>query len=117
MRDDQLKRLEQVQERLLDVVMQEADPDTWPGVGKPIGEMSQQERGDRYWCKKNAAATLSLIAKTLSIQSYAKDNHAPANTPEDEVDIEKELRRHEQSAEKLLREFKSRHHSGLVGNA
>lgn len=67
MRDDQIVRLQALTERLGEVVIQEIDPHQWPGHGKALGELSQQERGDRYWCKKNAAASMTLLLKAVNI--------------------------------------------------
>ncbi|CAM4032361.1 hypothetical protein [Ectopseudomonas alcaliphila] len=67
MRDDQIVRLQALSERLGEVVIEEVDPHKWPGNDKPLGELTQQERGDRYWCKKNAAATMTLLLKVVNI--------------------------------------------------
>ena len=32
--------------------------------------MSKVDRGDRYWCKQNAAATLVLLNKITSLMNY-----------------------------------------------
>ncbi|NVZ77158.1 hypothetical protein HX859_19890 [Pseudomonas gingeri] len=67
MRDDQIVRLQALTERLGEVVINEIDPHNWPGADKQPGDLTQQERGDRYWCKKNAAATMTLLLKTVNI--------------------------------------------------
>ncbi|MGY5330382.1 hypothetical protein [Pseudomonas protegens] len=67
MRDDQIVRLQALTERLGEVVINEIDPHNWPGADKLPGDLTQQERGDRYWCKKNAAATMTLLLKTVNI--------------------------------------------------
>ena len=67
MRDDQIVRLQALSERLGEVVIEEVDPHKWPGNDKPLAELTQQERGDRYWCKKNAAATMTLLLKVVNI--------------------------------------------------
>ncbi|ANC03965.1 hypothetical protein AB688_18325 [Pseudomonas putida] len=67
MRDDQIVRLQALTERLGEVVITEVDPHQWPGADKAPGELTQQERGDRYWCKKNAAATMTLLLKVVNI--------------------------------------------------
>lgn len=67
MRDDQITRLQALSERLGEVVIHEVDPEQWPGADKQLGELTQQERGDRYWCKKNAAATMTLLLKVVNI--------------------------------------------------
>lgn len=67
MRDDQITRLQALSERLGEVVITEVDPQNWPGADKGPTELTQQERGDRYWCKKNAAATMTLLLKVVNI--------------------------------------------------
>jgi len=67
MRDDQITRLQALSERLGEVVINEVDPHQWPGSDKTLAELTQQERGDRYWCKKNAAATMTLLLKVVNI--------------------------------------------------
>ena len=67
MRDDQVTRLQALSERLGEVVITEVDPHNWPGAEKRPAELTQQERGDRYWCKRNAAATMTLLLKVVNI--------------------------------------------------
>lgn len=67
MRDDQITSLQALSERLGEVVITEVDPHNWPGADKGPTELTQQERGDRYWCKKNAAATMTLLLKVVNI--------------------------------------------------
>jgi hypothetical protein len=67
MRDDQITRLQALSERLGEVVITEVDPQNWPGAEKIPTDLTQQERGDRYWCKKNAAATMTLLLKVVNI--------------------------------------------------
>lgn len=63
MRQDQFERLQQLEEKLLDVFFAEAEPADWPGAGKKVRDMAQQERGDLYWVKRNCAATLALTQR------------------------------------------------------
>lgn len=67
MRDDQITRLQALSESLGEVVIHEVDPANWPGAKKDPSDLTQQERGDRYWCKKNAAATMTLLLKVVNI--------------------------------------------------
>ncbi len=67
MRQDQYERLQAMMEKLTDAFLREADPATWTGGEIPPAELTQQQRGDRYWCKKNAVATAALIVRTQSI--------------------------------------------------
>lgn len=90
MRDDQIVRLQALTERLGEVVISEIDPHNWPGADKLPGDLTQQERGDRYWCKKNAAATMTLLLKTVNIAGILNRNKpAPdAGAAIDELDGE-----------------------------
>ena len=67
MRPDQLQRIRELSEQLADTFIAEADPSEWSGDGKPPAELTQQERGDRYWCKKNAMATGGVLTYTLNL--------------------------------------------------
>lgn len=100
MKEDQRKRLADLQDDLIEVVLQEADPNEWPGAGKPLASLEQQERGDRYWCKKNASATLVLATKIQSLLSI--DSRPEGQQRPDDADLEKEQRDAEREAERIL---------------
>ena len=108
MRDDQRERLEGLTEKLAEVVLMEADPDEWPGAHVPMAAWSQQERGDRYWCKRNAAATLGLLERlqrTLTDQATAEGAKAEQRQADDELD--REINEAERRAAKLLAKVKA----------
>jgi hypothetical protein len=63
MRQDQFTKLQTLSEKLIDVAIDEADPANWPGSGWKPNELTKEQRGDRYWCKKNAVSTVSLIER------------------------------------------------------
>lgn len=67
MRQDQYEKLQSLSEKLMDALLWEADPERWSGDGLSPRGMSTQERGDRYWCKKNAVATAALIHRVMSL--------------------------------------------------
>lgn len=100
MRQDQIQRLAELSEKLAEVVLEEADPAEWPGAGVPLASMTKEERGDRYWSKKNAAATFALLERTTSLLTDAKDLRN--NRPEDDADMEKQIAAKEREASKLL---------------
>lgn len=101
MRQDQIQRLKDLSEKLADVVLEEADPNTWPGSGVPLAAITQEERGNRYWCKKNAAATFSLLERTQSLLTDAEDPHRH-RTPGEESDLEKQIAEKERQAASVL---------------
>jgi hypothetical protein len=101
MRPDQIARLRELQEKLAEVVLEEADPETWPGAGMPLADVDRETRGDRYWSKKNAAATFALLERTTStLTNY----HAPTglDPAAQEVDIDKQIAKREREAQALL---------------
>lgn len=101
MRQDQIQRLTELQERLADVVLEEADPAEWPGANTPLAALTQQERGDRYWCKKNAAATFSLLERTTSVLTDLQDPNRNRD-PKDDADLDKQIAAKEKEAQRLL---------------
>ena len=102
MRPDQLARLKSLSERLTDCVLDEADPDLWPGAGVEPSQMSKDERGDRFWCKKNAAATFALIVRCDSMISDAEDPTRQRTPRDDEADVEKVIHAKEREAAQIL---------------
>ena len=67
MRDDQYLRFKQLGEELIEVSLEELDPKNWSGHGLTLAELSRNMRGDRYWAKKNANQTLTLVIKMQSL--------------------------------------------------
>lgn len=96
MREDQVKRLQELSEKLADVFIYEADPAEWPGNGQSLADMSQQDRGNAYWAKKNAMATGGVLRYTLDLI----DKHA-GSEPDDaekDADMEKRIKEAERRA-------------------
>ena len=89
------------------MVLDEADPDTWPGAGIPLADVSQQQRGDRYWCKKNAAATFALLERTHSLLTDAKDI-APNGKPFERPDLDRDIADAEKRAAKAVAQAQER---------
>jgi hypothetical protein len=119
MRPDQIQRLQDLAEKLADNFIFEADPQEWPGQGKAPAEMSQQERGDAYWCKKNAMATGGVLRYTLDLVA----NHSTGK-PDDaskDVDLDKRIRDAEKRAaaavERVIGKAKGEFDKRVHGNA
>lgn len=106
MRQDQYERLQALSERLTDVFLDEAEPDNWPGKGMDVAAMDKQTRGDRYWCKKNAVATLSLIDRvgklTGDIQAASSAGAGSAAVVDDDDGLDTEIESAEKEAAKLM---------------
>lgn len=86
MRPDQIERLKSLSEGLADVVLDEANPENWPGTGKMLDQLTRDERGDRHWCKKNAAATMTLLVKVISITGHIQGGTLPKDGTEEDLD-------------------------------
>lgn len=73
-----LKKLEQRQTELATVFVEETDVTKWPTPDTRDG------RGDRYWIKRNAGSTATLIVKIQSILDAAL-RQPPIADPKDPV--------------------------------
>lgn len=107
MRDDQYAKLKGLAEKLADTVIGEADPDTWTGNGKKPADLTRDERGDRYWCKKNCAATLSVLMRIYSVAGMVERAafgapQLPAG-PAGETDLDREVSAAEREAQAILK--------------
>lgn len=99
MRPDQLEKLRQLSERMADRFILDADPANWTGSGLLTRDMTQQERGDAYWCRKAAMATGGVLRYTLDLIKQ-QDGGALFGTPDDEAAREADLDRKITDAEK-----------------
>lgn len=117
MRQDQYEKLQDLGERLTDVFLAEAEPAEWPGAGLKPGQMDQQTRGDRYWCKKNAAATLSLVQRVAGLvhtiqlaggTDPAGADGSEAGVADEAAQLDTEIASAEKEAAKLLDELQRR---------
>ena len=107
MRQDQYEKLQALEEKLVDVFIEESDPHEWPGAGLKIAAMLPQTRGDRYWTKKNAAATGILVNRVTSMigaQQGFGTTAADADA-EGERQLDAEIASAEKQAMKLLDEL------------
>lgn len=97
----QLDTLKRLSDRMVAVVITEADPDTWAGADKKLDEMSVEERGDRYWCKKNANQIITTAVKLETlIALYERKGTAPKE--ETAADLNSKVIQFEQAAKKRL---------------
>lgn len=83
---DQLEKLKQLSDKMVGLVIAEADPDTWAGANKTLNEMSEDERGDRYWCKKNANQMITTAVKLETlIALYERKGGQPKDNKVNEL--------------------------------
>lgn len=80
MRQDQLVMLRELQEKLADVFLMEADPANWSGAGKLPNDMDKDERGNRVWEKRGAMATGGVLKYAIDLETH----HGSKSSDEDE---------------------------------
>ena len=112
MRQDQFDRLVSLTEKLTDQVLLDIDTANWTASGTLPKDMTQGDRGDAYWCRKNAMASTALLLRLYSITgAIQRANTNPGDsggaevTPaEDETAglLDKEIDAAEREARKLL---------------
>lgn len=115
MRADQIARLNDLSEKLADRFLIEADPVEWPGGATAPADLTQQQRGDAYWCKKNAMATGGVLRYTLDLvkaHSTSPDDPDEPGDPAKESDLDRKIgeaeRRAAAAVERALDKAKKR---------
>ena len=107
MRQDQIDRLNDLAESVGEVFIDEADPANWTGAGIPLADMNKDQRGGRYWDKKNAIQTGALLARILDLSERDKRT-GPNGAPLPEPDADAEIGRFEKQAKDLLKAVSAR---------
>ncbi|WP_439606874.1 hypothetical protein [Hydrogenophaga sp.] len=107
MRQDQFESLQQRAEQLVDLFLAESDPAKWPGAGIEPANMEKGTRGDRYWCKKDAVATLACAQRIITLVDTVRAKTAggevtPGAVTEDEGDLEVEMQAAEAEASRTI---------------
>jgi len=100
MREDQCERLEAVEDKLIEVVLRDADPGTWSGAGLLLCDMTKQQRGDAAWCRKTASQTVVLLSQ---VQRVIANYRTPTKgVPPNDPDPGEMIRDAENAARALL---------------
>lgn len=102
MTPDQRTKVERLRDRLLDVVLDEADPDNWsgnaPGEAHVVSsKVEMAERGNRDWCLKIALKCAALYQRVSEIVEPE-----PGHEKADDA-IDDDIKRAEREAAKLLK--------------
>jgi hypothetical protein len=98
MTPEQAKRLHALQDKLLETVFREADPDNWVGGNTPTADLSMEDRGNRYWCMKVAAQAVGIYARLDAISGQSGE----IGNPKAGEDLDDEIKRSEREAKKIL---------------
>lgn len=112
MRDDQYGKLQDLATKIADVVIHDADPDNWIAVNVPAKDLSREERGDAYWCRRLATSSLSVLMKVTSvlgqIKHQEKNGLNPVESDDEADDLDQEIKDAEREAGRLLKQLTSR---------
>ena len=114
MRQDQFESLQKRAEQLVDLFILESDPEKWPGVGIEPAKMDKSTRGDRYWCKKDAVATLACAQRIVSLIDTVRAKTSKPTNPDnpgavtdgDDV-LDGDVAAAEKEADRILRNMKN----------
>jgi hypothetical protein len=98
MTPNQIARLTDLQDRLVETVISDADPLNWTASGMTLAEMSAADRGDAAWCRKTAVLSVSLL---IRVQQLLEPKVAAAAHPND-PDPEADIKRAERAASDML---------------
>ncbi|HBA72196.1 MAG TPA: hypothetical protein DCZ63_08430 [Geobacter sp.] len=119
------KKIQAIQEKLLDLYIIEADPANWTSVEQIRDDLLQEvnsgklklDQVDRelkkrlasfnLWEKKNANATMAMLCRVNTFFAQVEGNGTPADEEDDEA-TRKEIARMEKQAKKQLRLVKPR---------
>lgn len=102
MREDQLEKLQALSEELTDVFLFEANPKEWPGHGVLPKDLTQEDRGDRYWSKKNAVATMAIVVRIESLTARLVNPRGKDADDGEESGLDKEVADAEKQAQAML---------------
>ena len=86
-----IDRLNELADKLTEVMLFEADPVNWVGHGENIGELGGKERMARQNDKRDAAATIQILVKLHSLIDLNKRTNDGNVIAADEEEEAKEL--------------------------
>ncbi len=116
MTPEQYIRLQELSTKLTDVVLFDADPDNWIGKGVAPKDLTQQQRGDAYWCRKLAVSSISVLSRVAGltdlIQKQSNAGNGAAGVTEEEATLDAEINAAEKEAAKLLDQLQRRSKKG-----
>lgn len=115
MREDQIDKLLALTEELTDVFLFEASPKDWPGAGVLPRDMSQEDRGDRYWCKKNAVATMAIVVRIEGLTSRLRNPAGKDAGDEGQGGLDAEIAQAEKEGKAMLDKVLKRERAGVHG--
>lgn len=112
MKPEQDKKLANIEDKLLEVFLEESDPDQWEQVDPAAERKEQQQtRGDRYWQAKTANQTISLLTKIIVYRQRLKEQRGavePKTGGDDDSKMSKDIKAAEAKVKARLSLVKKR---------
>lgn len=112
MTPDQLKRLNDLSEKLAEVAIVDADPENWVGFGELPKDLTAADRGNAVWCRKVALATISVLSRVVAITAQVQTVAIPRQPGQEETDgdnlLNDEIDAAEREGKRLLDELLKR---------
>jgi hypothetical protein len=110
MREDQYQKLQDLATKIADVAIHDADPDNWIGAMQPAKDLTREQRGDAYWCRKLAVSSLSVLVRVTSVVGQIQRNANAGTTPVDDGDddLDGDIAAAEKEATALLKQLTRR---------
>ena len=111
MTPEQDKQLAEIEEKLLNVFLEESDPEQWEQVDPNAERKEQQQtRGDRYWQAKTANQTISLLTRILAYRQRSKEQkgNPDPETGDEESRMNKDIKAAESKVKARLSIVKKR---------
>lgn len=81
MTPEQYTKLQALSEKLAVVAFVDAEPENWVGYGRLPKDLTQQERGDAYWCRKMALSTLSVLHRVVNLSTQISEQNGAGKNP------------------------------------
>jgi hypothetical protein len=104
MREDQIKRLDDLAENVTDVFLEAASPENWTGAGQDPQAMTPEIRGARNWDVKNANQIGALLARCMDLR-----DRITIGSEDSDDEAEADIGKYEKAAKTLVKKIAERH--------
>lgn len=102
-----IERLNELADKLTDVMLHEANPENWCGHGEDIALMGGKERMARQNDKRDAAATIQILVKLHSLIDLNKRTNTgkviTASEEEEAAQLAQQVKAAQREAAKIVR--------------
>jgi uncharacterized protein YlxW (UPF0749 family) len=111
--------MQALSEEIAEVAINDMNPKNWSAHGILPKDMTKEERGDAYWSRKMAVATIMVLTRVAALKNTISAGRAPEDD-EEETSLDEEITKAETEAKQLLDEVqrqakKSEFHKRIHG--